>query len=135
MIRLRVPKNIKLWERLWASTILLYTVFATIVVWKTLAKYGVNPIIFAILDAITSWTYGIGTARLVTNLIEKKRSEVNKWVLVSAISFILPPIYVLSSTSHAPAEDYYSIIGVIVALAIFSISSFLLNLRKKKKGD
>jgi hypothetical protein len=131
-MKLRVPKRIKLWERLWASSILLYTVFATIVVWKTLSKYGVNPIIFAVLDAITSWSYGIGTARLVTTLIEKKGDQLNKWVLVSAISFIIPPIYVLASATKAPREDYYSVIGVISILAIFSLASLLSQIKKKK---
>jgi len=131
-MKLRVPKRIKLWERLWASSILLYTVFATIVVWKTLSKYGVNPIVFAVLDAITSWSYGISTARLVTSLIEKKKDQLNKWVFISAISFITPPIYVLASASHAPKSDYYSVIGVIAALALFSIFSLASQIRKKK---
>lgn len=131
-MKLRVPKRIKLWERLWASSILLYTVFATIVVWKTLSKYGVNPIIFAVIDAITSWSYGIGTARLVTTLIEKKRDQLTKWVFVSALSFIIPPIYVLSSASHAPKSDYYSVIGVIAILAIFTINSLNSQIKKSK---
>jgi hypothetical protein len=130
-MKLRVPKRIKLWERLWASSILLYTVFATFVVWKTLSKYGVNPIIFGCLDAVTSWTYGIGTARLVTTLIEKKREQINKWVFISAISFLIPPIYVLSSASKAPRSDYYSVIGVIVILALFSLFSLISKIRKK----
>jgi hypothetical protein len=131
-MKLRVPKRIKLWERLWASSVLLYTVFATIVVWKTLSKYGTNPIIFACLDAVTSWTYGIGTARLVTSLIKKKRDQVNKWVFISAVSFIAPPIYVLSSASKAPAMDYYSVIGVIAALAIFAVVSLISQIKKGK---
>jgi hypothetical protein len=133
-MKLRVPKRIKLWERLWASSILLYTVFASIIVWKTISKYGTNPIVFAILDAITSWTYGIGTARLVVALIQKDSKSVNKWFFVSSISFITPPIYVLATCSKAPAADYYSVIGVIAALAIFSIVSFYLQFKKRREG-
>ena len=65
-------KKQKFWERIWASSILLYTIVATLIVWKALSKYGVNPIVFFVIDAITSWTYGISTARLLLTIIKKE---------------------------------------------------------------
>jgi len=71
------------WERIWASTIVLYTFAATFVVWKTMGKYGVNPIGFFVVDLITSWFYGLSTARLVVAIFKKRRSIIHKWAFWS----------------------------------------------------
>ena len=91
-----------LWERLLASSVLLYTVGATFVVWRTLGKYGVNVLLFFVIDAITSWNYGIATARLIVGAIKREWKAVRKWAVASAISFVTPQIYILASAWHAP---------------------------------
>ena len=136
-MKLRVPKRIKLWERLWASTILLYTFAATFVVYKTMSQYGVNWIVFFIIDAITSWTYGIGTARLVVALIEKNWSALKKWVWISGASFITPQLYLLAVARHVPHNDYISIavvIGALILFALFSLSSEIKRARQSNSS-
>ena len=114
------------WERIWTSTILLYTFVATFVVWKALHKYGVNPYIFFVVDLITSWFYGLATARLVVAIIHKRWSQTQKWGWLSAINFVLPQVYILVSARHVPRDVYliiYGVIGVLMALAIIGIVS------------
>ena len=123
------------WERLWASTIVLYTFGATFVVWKALHKYGVNPYLFFIIDLITSWFYGLASARLVVAIIHKRWSETQKWGWLSALNFMLPQIYILVSARHVPRDVYiiiYSVIGVMVAFAIVGIVSQLRVARKER---
>jgi hypothetical protein len=124
-----------LWERLWASSVLLYTVGATFVVWRTLGKYGVNWIIFFVIDAITSWTYGIATARLLINVLKREWKAVRKWTWASAVSFVTPQIYILVAAQHAPRDVYLIVIGVITFLILFAIVSLLLQIRNSKKRD
>lgn len=122
------------WERLWASTIVLYTFAATFVVWKALHKYGVNPYIFFVIDLITSWFYGLASARLVVAIFHKRWSETQKWGLLSALNFMLPQIYILVSANHVPKDVYiiiYSVIGVMVAIALLGIASQLRVARKE----
>ena len=122
------------WERLWASTIVLYTFGATFVVWKALHKYGVNPYIFFVVDLITSWFYGLASARLVVAIIHKRWSETQKWGWLSALNFMLPQIYILVSANHVPTDVYiiiYSVIGVMVAFALVGIASQLRVARKE----
>jgi hypothetical protein len=130
-----VPSNSRtsrqrFWERLWASSILIYTFVATFVVWKALKKYGVNPLAFFIVDAVTSWTYGIATARLVMRIIRKDWIASRKWAVAAAVSFITPQIYILVSARNAPRDVYLIVIGVISALAIFAITSLYFEIRK-----
>ena len=126
------------WERLWASTIVLYTFAATFVVWKALHKYGVNPYLFFVIDLITSWFYGLASARLVVAIIHKRWSQTQKWGWLAAINFILPQIYILVSARHVPRDVYliiYSVIGVLVAFAVIGIGSQVRTARKEKSGE
>jgi uncharacterized membrane protein YhaH (DUF805 family) len=126
------------WERLWASTIVLYTFGATFVVWKALHKYGVNPYLFFVIDLITSWFYGLASARLVVAIIHKRWSETQKWGWLSALNFMLPQIYILVSARHVPRDVYiiiYSVIGVMVAFAIVGIVSQLRVARKERVAE
>ena len=123
------------WERLWASTIVLYTFGATFVVWKALHKYGVNPYIFFVVDLITSWFYGLASARLVVALLKKRWSETQKWGWLSALNFMLPQIYILISARHVPRDVYiiiFSVIGVMIAFAIVGVVSQVRAARKEK---
>jgi len=131
-------KRQTLWERLWASTIVLYTFAATFVVWKALHKYGVNPYLFFVIDLITSWFYGIASARLVVAIIHKRWSQTQKWGWLAAINFILPQIYILVSARRVPRDVYliiYSVIGVLVAFAVIGIGSQIRVARKGKSGE
>lgn len=124
------------WERIWASTIVLYTFVATFVVWKALHKYGVNPYLFFVIDLITSWIYGIASARLVVAIIQKRWKESQKWGWLSAFNFMLPQIYILASARHVPRDVYliiYSVIGVLVALAFLGIAGQIRAHRKEQK--
>ena len=122
-----------LWERLWASTILLYTVVATLVVWRTLGKYGVNVFLFFIIDAVTSWTYGISTARLLLNVIKRQWKAARRWTWAAALSFVTPQIYILASARHAPRDVYLIVIAVIALLILFAVISLLLQIRSSKR--
>ncbi len=127
------------WERIWASTIVLYTFAATFIVWKALHKYGVNPYLFFIFDLITSWFYGVASARLVVAIIQKRWSETQKWGWLSAINFMLPQIYILVSARHVPRDVYliiYGVIGVLVVFALVGIGGQIRGMRREQgKGE
>lgn len=131
-----ISKRQKFWERAWASTIVLYTFAATFVVWKALHKYGVNPYLFFVIDLITSWFYGIASARLVIAVIKRRWSESQKWGWLSAINFMLPQLYILLSARRVPRDVYliiYSVIGVLIAFALIGIGSQIKAARKDGK--
>jgi hypothetical protein len=117
------------WERLWAGLLVLYSVGAAYVVWRTLGKYGVNAIVFLVIDVATSWPYGLATARIVVNVVKHRWKAVRKWSWVAAITFITPDIYVLASAHHAPRDVYLIIVVVITFLVLFAILSVVLQIR------
>ena len=117
------------WERMWASTIVLYSFGATYVVWKTLGKYGVNPIGFFIVDLITSWFYGTSTARLAVSLFTKRGREIQKWGFYSALNVLIPQIYILTLARHVPRDTYLIFFAVVGVLAAFSIMGVVRQVR------
>lgn len=117
------------WERLWASLLVVYSIGAAYLVWKTLGKYGVNAVVFLVIDMVTSWPYGLATARIVVNVVKRNWHEVRKWTWVAAITFIAPDVYVLASAHHAPRNIYFVIILVITGLVLFAILSVVLQIR------
>jgi hypothetical protein len=117
------------WERIWAGLLVLYSVGAAYLVWRTLGKYGVNAIIFLVIDVVTSWPYGLATARIVVNVVKHEWKAVRKWAWVAAITFIAPDIYVLASATRAPRDIYLLIIAVITFLVLFAILSVVLQIR------
>jgi hypothetical protein len=117
------------WERIWAGLLVLYSVGAAYLVWRTLGKYGVNAIIFLVIDVVTSWPYGLATARIVVNVVKREWKAVRKWAWVAAITFITPDIYVLASATRAPRDIYLLIIAVITLLVLFAILSVVLQIR------
>ncbi len=126
------------WERIWASTIVLYTFVATFVVWKALHKYGVNPYLFFVIDLITSWFYGLASARLVVAVIKKRWSETQKWGWLSALNFMLPQVYILVAANHVPKDVYiiiFSVIGVMAAFAALGVVSQIRAARKEKSAE
>ena len=126
------------WERIWASTIILYTFVATFIVWKALHKYGVNPYLFFLIDLVTSWFYGLASARLVVAIIHKRWSETQKWGWLAALNFMLPQIYILVSARHVPRDVYliiYSAISVMIAFAIIGILSQIRTARKDRIAE
>ena len=126
------------WERIWASTIVLYTFVATFVVWKALHKYGVNPYLFFVIDLITSWFYGLASARLVVAVIKKRWSETQQWGWLSALNFMLPQVYILVAANHVPKDVYiiiFSVIGVMAAFAALGVVSQIRAARKEKSAE
>ena len=120
------------WERIWASTIIIYSFVATFVVWKALHKYGVNPYLFFVIDVITSWLYGLASARLVMSLVKKRTNQIAKWGIYSALNFVIPQVYILVSAHDVPREVYLIIGVVICVLAIFSLIGIYNELRKAR---
>ncbi|MEI8066265.1 MAG: hypothetical protein WCH42_02910 [Actinomycetes bacterium] len=120
-------------EKLWASTIVLYSFVATLVVWKTLHKYGVSPILFFVIDVCTSWPYGIATARIVAKVLEKDWKQVRKWSWIAAICFVTPQIYILVASHHAPRDVYVIVIAVCITMIIFALASLWIQIRRVRR--
>jgi len=122
----------RFWERLFASSVVLYTFAATYVVWKTLTKYGAHWWIFFLIDLPTSWFYGIATSRLVMGIVKRRFSEVTRWGWVAVINFALPQIYILYYAHHASRKTLIIFAAIVITLAISSLSTLRGQIKKSR---
>ena len=123
------------WERVFASTVVIYTFCATFIVYKELRKYGTNWVIYFIIDLPTSWFYGIAVSRLVGSFVKKRWNQVQKWAWIAAINFVLPQIYILISARKAPHTVYLIIYVVIAVLAMFALGGIISQIKVAKKEE
>jgi hypothetical protein len=123
------------WERVFASTVVIYTFCATFIVYKELRKYGTNWVIYFIIDLPTSWFYGIAVSRLVGSFVKKRWNQVQKWAWLAAINFVLPQLYILISARKAPHTVYLIIYVVIAVLAMFALGGIISQIKVAKKEE
>jgi len=121
------------WERVLATTVVIYTFCATFVVYKELRQYGTNWILYFIIDVPTSWFYGIAAARLVGSFVKKRWHQVQKWAWLAAINFAIPQLYILLSARKAPHSVYVIIYSVISILALFAVVGVISQIRIAKR--
>jgi hypothetical protein len=122
-------------EKAWAWTIVLYSVCATYVVYKTLTKYGANAIVYFIIDIPTSWFYGIATARLVVTAVKRDWKPARYWALLAVINFAIPQAYIIYYAKNASTLVYEIVIAVLTVITIVSFASVGVQIRKKWKSD
>ncbi len=120
-MRIDTTKRAKTLETAWVVAVVLYGVLRSLVVWKALAKYGVNPLIYFVIDVGSSWPYGVATARLVRSAVRRDGEKAVKWGVLAAATFISPDVYLVATLHRAP-RFVYGVIAVIVgSMGLFAI--------------
>lgn len=131
----RWAKNPKLLEVIWVVAVVVYGVGRSLVVWKALARYGVNPVIYFVIDVSSSWPYGVATARLVRSAVRRDGEKAIKWGLLAAVTFISPDVYLVATMHRAP-KYVYAVVALIAAcmglLAVFAVRRRLLSNRNTR---
>ena len=124
MLVMRRPKVDKMkrqmFQYLWIIGVTAWACFRIFAVETWLAKYGVNTLVFAIVEVGSSFPYAVGTARCVTNLIDRRQRAAVIWGIIGLLGFIAPDVYMLTAGKSMPPETYGIIIGVFVVISVFS---------------
>ena len=119
--------------RAWVAAIFGYSVLRAVVVWPTLGRYGVNPLIFLIIDVVTAWPYAVGQVRVVQGLRRRNWQKVETWGLVTLAAFLAPYAYIVGAGTGEMPILAYVIIGTLVAL--IGIAAVLRILRQARSPE
>jgi hypothetical protein len=60
---------------------------------------------------------------------------VRKWTVIAALTFVTPQVYILAAAHHAPRDVYVIIITVLVLLALVTIVSLVVKIRRAISGN
>lgn len=111
----------QLYERLWLVAVIAWAVARILAVQVWLTEYGVNVWVFAVVEIVSSVPYGIGTARCVVSLVDRRVVPAVTWGVIAAVSYLAPDVYMLSAGEDLPPLSVAIIISVVAVLGATSL--------------
>lgn len=108
-------------ERVWVLIAVIYGIFRCLVVWHFLETYGVRPLVYGVIELLSSLGYGIYTSRLVMAAIDGKLSRRKDLVVGTIISFILPDVYIFLSIGRMPSSVLRIVLTVALSTAVIAV--------------
>jgi hypothetical protein len=126
-------------ELSWVVGVVVFVIIRFVIAYSTLAKYSrTTVVVFGILDIVTAVPYALGTARLVTGLVDRRVGYASRWAMVACASFVAPYVWL----AWAGREDFpaiaYIVIGVLALLlganAVVGVARNVRNQRRQTAG-
>lgn len=105
-----------------------------VLAYSALADYDALTVwIFGILDLGTAVPYAIGTARLVTSLVDRKPQEAARWGALASACFLAPYVWI----AWAGREGQFpTIVYVVVALLAVCLGfNAVYGIRKRVRAE
>lgn len=119
----------------WVVGVVVFVIIRFVIAYSTLAQYGrMTVIVFGVLDIATAVPYAIGTARVVTGLVDRRFGAASRWAMVACASFVAPYVWL----AWAGREDFpavaYVVIGVLaVLLGLNAVIGVARNVRNERR--
>ncbi len=124
-------------ELSWVIGVVLFVIVRFAIAYSTLARYGrVTVVVFGVLDIVTAVPYALGTARVVTGLVDRRIASASRWGMVACAAFVAPYVWL----AWAGREDFpavaYIVIGVLaVLLGLNAIAGVVRSVRKERDSQ
>ncbi len=117
-------------ERSWVIGVLVFVTVRFIAAYGALGKYdAVTVIVFGLLDLGTAVPYAIGTARLVTSLVDRDLAAATRWGALASACFLAPYLWIAWAGRDG---EFPTIVYVVTALlAIFLGLNAVLGIRRR----
>lgn len=107
--------------RMWIFVLCGYSLLRAVLAWPILARYGINPAMFLVLDVVTAYPLALGQVRIVSGFKAQDYASVQFWVGVAAASFLTPYAYLfLSGHTHMPIYATAALAALVIAMATAS---------------
>ena len=121
-------------ELSWIIGVVAFVIVRFAIAYSALNEYGLTVWIFGILDIVTAVPYAIGTARLVTSLVDKDVQAAARWGIVACISFLAPYVWVAwaGRDGEFPTAVYITIAVLVVCLGTNAIVGVAKRVRAAK---
>ena len=119
-------------EWAWYAVSGLYSLFRVVLAQHTVTRYGVNIWVFAIVEFTATIPYAVGTARVVTSLLDHDRRAATRWALVASAGFFAPDVYTLAAARTAPWWIYAVVLTWMTVAAVIAVRSLQGNLRQRR---
>lgn len=122
-------RSLGVFGRAWIVGIFLFSAARALIAWPTLGRYGVDPVLFLVLDLVTAFPYGLGQAVTVKILRTDGRPvrDAVPWGVMVAVMFLAPYVYIVLASGSMPLLAY---LGVLAWMLVFGVLA-VVRMRKQ----
>lgn len=120
-------------ERSWVLVSLFYGLFRATLVWKFLAQYGVNTVVFLVVELTSSGIYGLASARLVGAIVDSDWKKLRRWIPGAVASYAAPDAYVFASAGRLPGNMFEILLSIVAVTATLSAVGIFFQVRSKRR--
>ena len=113
----------KVLSRTWGVIVVTWSLVRALVVWAALSEYGINPIVYLLIDLASAFVDAFTTPRMVLAFIDSQYRSAAKWLLISAGAFIVPDLYLFIGTRYLPKRVIVVILAIITVTLTVAIVS------------
>ena len=117
----------KVLSRTWGAVVVSWSLVRTLIVWAALGGYGINPWLYLLIDLLSAVVDAATTPRMVLAFIDDRFKVAAKWLLVSAIAFVVPDLYIFLGTRTLPRR----IIVVICLIILLTTTVAVISIVRK----
>jgi hypothetical protein len=121
-------------EVTWVIGVVLFTLARFGAAWGALADHSRWSVwTFGVIDIVTAVPYALGTARLVTSLIDRNAQAAARWGVVASGSFLAPYLWLawVGRDGSLPTVVY---VAIVVCIVCFGANAVLSVRRKVRQG-
>lgn len=127
-------KRRKTLEASWVVGVVVFVVVRFVVAYSALVEYDrLTVVIFGLLDLGTAVPYAVGTARLVTSLVDGEVEIAARWGAVAAFCFLAPYLWIAWAGRDG---EFPTIVYVVTAvLAVCLGVNAVFGLRRRVRDE
>ncbi len=114
-VRSALLRRARLAERVWVGLALLWSCVRIWFVRHSLARYGVNPWLYAAVELGSTVPYAVGVSRTVLAFTERRLDAATRWGALATVCFLLPELAVVLDAHQLPLWVYLLMGSVLVA--------------------
>lgn len=121
-------------EATWVVGVVLFTLARFGAAWGALNDHPRWAVwTFGVIDIVTAVPYALGTARLVTSLIDRNAQAAARWGIVASGSFLAPYMWLawVGRDGSLPTVVY---VAIVVCIVCFGANAVLSVRRKVREG-
>ncbi len=106
-------------ETSWVVGVVAFVLVRFVLAYSALAKYDALTVwVFGILDLGTAVPYAVGTARLVTSLVDRDLQGAARWGTLASACFLAPYVWIAWAGREG---EFPTVVYVVVALLAGSL--------------
>ena len=111
-------------RRVWIALAVGYGALRVALAGAFLTEYGLDLIVFALIELGSSLLFGICSGRLIESMVRRTGGRRTLLVTGVVVGYGAPDVYVLAFAGRFPTSLLVVVIAVIVVSSIVSVVSF-----------